>query len=110
MAIDITNQEQLRKLTLQDLVNDAVERKDKDALRWLEDESGKEVPVKDKEGNPTGKMKPNPLISYRAVYLEKFCGYKKADNKVYSEAAKAAAKAKREAEKKDMFAKAFAQL
>ena len=69
MAIDIKNQEQLRKLTLEDLVNDAVERKDKDALRWLEDESSKEVPVKDKDGNPTGKMKPNPLISYRAKYL-----------------------------------------
>ena len=34
MSIDITNQEAIRKITWEDLVADAVERKDKDALRY----------------------------------------------------------------------------
>lgn len=110
MAIDLANTEKFRKLTREDLINDAVERNDKNALRWLEDEFFKEVPVKDKEGNPTDKMKPNPLVSIRAEYLRKFLGYVPNQNKPNSDEAKAKAKAEREAQLRKTLQDAFNKL
>lgn len=107
MAIDITNQEVIRKLTREDLINDAVERGDKTALRWLEDEFFKMVPVKDKNGKETGEFKPNPLISIRAEYLRKFLGYTPNDSKANTAAAKARAKSEREAALRAKFEEAF---
>ena len=106
MAIDITNQELIRKLTLQDLIDDAIERKDKEALRWLEDEAFKQVTRKKKDSDETVEVT-NPIISIRAAYLRKFLGYEPQPNKPYN---KEAAKAKRIADRKAMFAAAFAKI
>jgi hypothetical protein len=105
MAIDITNQEQIRKLTLDDLMEDAVERKDKEALRWLEDEAFKTTTRKNKAGEEITVSK--PLISIRAEYLRKFLGYVPAPSKSYNSEKE---KAKRDAEKRAKFAAAFARL
>jgi len=105
MAIDITNQELIRKLTLQDLIDDAIERKDKNALRWLEDEAFKQVTRKKKDSDETVEVT-NPIITIRAAYLRKFLGYEPQPNKPYN---KEAAKAKRIADRKAMFAAAFAK-
>lgn len=104
MAIDITNTEVLRKLKLQDLVNDAVERNDKNALRWLEDESSKQVPRKKKDSDETYEVT-QPIITIRAEYLKKYYDYKPQPAK--STYNKDAAKAKRNAARKAMFAAAF---
>ena len=106
MAIDISNQELIRKLTLQDLIDDAIERKDKEALRWLEDEAFKQVTRKKKDSDETVEVT-NPIISIRAAYLRKFLGYEPQPNKPYN---KEAAKAKRIADRKAMFAAAFAKI
>ena len=50
MAINLSSQEEIRKLTLKDLIADAVERKDKDALKWLQEESAKKVERKREDG------------------------------------------------------------
>lgn len=108
--IDITNQEAIRKLTREDLMSDAIARNDKAALRWLEDEFFKEVPCKDKDGKETGDFKPNPLISVRAEYLRKFCGYTPKDSKAHNASSKAKAKAEREAALRKQFEDAFRQI
>lgn len=104
MAIDITNTVAIRKLTLQDLINDAVERNDKEALRWLEDESSKQVTRKKKNSEETVEVT-KPIISIRSEYLKKFLGYTPQPAK--STYNKDAAKEKRNAARKAMFAAAF---
>lgn len=104
MAIDITNQSAIRKLTLQDLVDDAVERKDKAALRWLEDESSKQVMRKKKNSDEMVEVT-KPIISIRAEYLKTFLGYTPQPAK--STYNSDAAKAKRNAARKAMFSAAF---
>lgn len=99
MSIDVTNQEQIRKLTLKDLVEDAVERNDKTALRWLEDESNSQVERKKSDGSTY--MVDKTIVSIRAEYLRKFLNYEPKTK--YS----AAAKAKAKEEKSAMFAEAF---
>lgn len=105
MAIDIKDQKAIRKLTLDDLMEDAVERNDKEALRWLEDEAFKTATRKNKAGEDVVVSK--PLISTRAEYLRKFLGYVPAPNKSYDREKE---KAKRDAEKRAKFAAAFARL
>jgi len=97
--IDTTNQAAIRKITLKDLVDDAVERNDKPALRWLEDESGKQVERKKSDG--TVYMVDKTIVAIRAEYLRKFLDYVPSTN--YSAAAKAKAKEAKSA----MFAEAF---
>jgi len=105
MAIDITNQEAIRKLKWEDLVQDAVERKDKTALRWLEDKS---VETKERVNKETGETTTVNLsiVEVRAEYLKKFLAYVPV-GKQNAEARKAAEKAKREAKRKSLFAAAF---
>lgn len=104
MAIDTTNQEQIRKLTLKDLVADAVERKDKAALRWLEDESGKQVERKKADG--TTFLVNQTIVAIRAAYLRQFLGYVPTGN-ASSAAAREKLKAKKAEERSAMFAEAF---
>lgn len=101
MAIDINNTN-IKELTLEDLLNDAVDRKDMEALKWLDTESSKEIECKGKNG--TTIMKCQPLHKYRTRYLELFCGYKK------QAPAKMTAKQKSDMKRKAMFEAAFAQL
>lgn len=104
--IDIKDQAAIRKLTLENLIDDAVERNDKEALRWLEDETFKMVKRKKKDSDETIEAD-NPIISIRAEYLRKFLGYVPAPNKAYDREKE---KAKRDAEKRAKFAAAFARL
>ena len=99
--ININNME-IKKLTLTDLINDAVERNDREALEWLKIESKKEIECKGRGG--TTIMKRQPVQKYRVRYLELFCGYKKSD------VAKSIAKQKSDKALDDMFTEAFAQL
>ena len=103
MAIDITNQEAIRKLTLENLIADAAERKDKPAFDWLQEQVKSTVERTQENGKVITVAK--PLISIRAEYLRKFLNYNPNANKGNSAAAKAKAKAKREKEINDMFGK-----
>ena len=107
MAIDINNLESLRKLSLKDLVDDAVERKDIKALRFLEDESTKKE-TKTKEDGTTYEVGRN-IIGIRTDYLKQFLGYVP-QSQLSKEAKREQQKAKREKEKADMFADAFKSL
>lgn len=107
MAIDITSKEAIRKLTLKDLVADAVERKDIDALRFLEDESTRKE-TKTKEDGTTYEASIN-IIKIRTEYLKKFLHYVP-QSELSKDAKRAQQKAKREKEKSDMFADAFKAL
>lgn len=99
--IDINNMN-IKELTLEHLVNDAIARNDREALEWLKAESTKEIACKGK--NNTTIMKRQPVQKYRVRYLERFCGYKKTD------VAKTTAKQKSDKKLADMFDAAFAQL
>lgn len=107
MAIDISSKEAIRKLTLKDLVADAVERKDIKALRFLEDESTRKE-TKTKEDGTTYEASIN-IIKIRTEYLKQFLGYVP-QSALSKEAKKEQQKAKREKEKADMFADAFKAL
>ena len=107
MAIDLTNQEAIRKLNLGDLIADAVERKDMAALKWLKEESARKDTRKKEDG--TTYEVDHSIVSIRADYIKKFLGYKP-QSTLSKEAAKARKREKREKEREDMFAKAFAEL
>ena len=107
MAINLSSQEEIRKLTLKDLIADAVERKDKDALQWLKEESAKKVERKREDGTIYEVDK--SIVSIRAEYIKKFLDYKPA-SMLSKEMAKARKREKREKEREAMFADAFAML
>ena len=86
--IDTTNQAAIQKITLKDLVDDAVERNDKPALRWLEDESDKQIERKKSDG--TINMVDKTIVAIRAEYLRKYLEYVLFTN--YCATAKAKAK------------------
>ena len=100
MAIDLNNQEQLKKLSLDDLINDAVERKDKKALEWLENESKSMTTRKRKDGTTYEVSK--SIIEIRANYLKLFLGYEPKGKKAAAEQ-----RAKKRKEKREQIAKKF---
>ena len=100
MTININNMN-INELKLEDLVNDAVARNDRNALEWLKTESTKEIECNGKNGVI---MKRQPLHKYRGRYLELFCGYKK------EKPVKMTAKQKSDKKLNDMFSAAFDQL
>ena len=71
--IDIKDQAAIRKLTLEDLYDDAIERKDGVAIDWLDEQALMEVERKTKNGEIVKVSK--PIISVRMEYLKKFLGY-----------------------------------
>ena len=99
--IDINNVN-IRELKLADLVADATERNDKEALEWLREQAMKKVPHKGKGDTTTEKYQ--PVNMFRVEYLTKFCGYKK------KEAVKLTAEQKREQMLDAMFNEAFAKI
>lgn len=105
--IDITNPESYKKAELKDLIDDAVERKDEKALKWLEEESGKMKERTRSDG--TKYMVKKSISEIRPAYLKQFCGYK-TKSSVSKENEKARKRNKEEAKRKQMFADAFAQL
>ena len=88
MAINLSSQEEIRKLTLKDLIADAVERKREDGTVYEVDKS---------------------IVSIRAEYIKKFLDYKPAST-LSKEMAKARKREKREKEREDMFRTAFEEL
>lgn len=67
--IDINNVN-IQKIKLADLIEDAVDRKDTEAIAWLKEEAMKKVDRK-------GKQVFQPVNMFRIEYLTKFCGYEK---------------------------------
>ena len=106
-TIDINNKEAIRKLTLKDMVEDAVARNDIKALRFLEDESRRKE-TKTKEDGTTYEASVH-IIKIRTEYLKQFLGYVP-QSELSKEAKKEQQKKKREKEKSDMFAEAFKAL
>lgn len=106
MAINLNDQEALRKLTFKDLAEDAVERNDIEALRFLEDERHKVITRTRKDG--TTYEVPNPIVSMRAAYIRKFLGYE--PKKPDTTKAREAAKAKKQAEMDEYMADAFKRI
>lgn len=107
MAIDIKNQEAIKKLTLDDLINDAVERGDIKALDWLEKEAHTKKPRKKADGTTYEANK--SIIEIRPLYLKEFLGYKAKSSRA-SEEAKKRQKAEKEKKLNDKFAEARAKL
>lgn len=99
--IDITNVN-IQKLKLTDLIEDAVERNDKEAIEWLRAEAKKKVARKGKDGTITQAYQ--PVNMFRVEYLTKFCGYQK------KEAVRLTAEQKRERMLDTMFEEAFAKI
>lgn len=96
------NNVNIQKLKLTDLINDAAERNDKEALEWLRDQAMKKVECKGKNGTITEKYQ--SVNMFRIEYLTRFCGYKK------NEAVKLTAEQKRERMLNAMFDEAFASV
>lgn len=99
--IDINNMN-IQKVKLTDLIEDAVERNDPEALAWLRDEAKKKVECKGKNGTVTQKYQ--PVNMFRIEYLTRFCGYKK------KKTVKLTAEQKRERMLDSMFNEAFAKM
>lgn len=107
MAIDITKPATFNNLKLNDLIADAVERKDEKALKWLKEQANT---MKDRTRNDGSTYKVRKsIVEIRAEYVKKFLGYT-----TESEAAKARARQAKldKAQKKidDAFADAFKAL
>lgn len=95
-----------KKSTLEDLVGDAIARKDKKALEWLKIESGK----KDNRTRNGVNMKVSRNIAIiRADYAKKFLDYKPKSTKSAEQARKRKQEQAEQA-RLDMFEKAFAEL
>lgn len=72
--LDTSSQEAIRHITMDDLIDDCVARKDIDALRWLEDERQKEETRTNKKTGKTYTVN-RSLVSIRAEYLQKYYRY-----------------------------------
>lgn len=96
------NNVNIQKLKLEDLIADAVERKDEAAIAWLKAEAMKMVERKGKDGS--AKQMYQPVNMFRIEYLSKFCGYEK------KSAVKMTAEQKRKRKLDDMFNEALAQI
>ena len=107
MAIDIKNQEQIKKLTLDDLINDAVERGDAEALDWLEKEANTKKTRTKADGTKYEVNK--SIVEIRPLYLKKFLNYQPKGNR-NSNAAKERKKAEQQKKLDNKFAAARAKL
>lgn len=99
--INIDNME-IKKLTLADLIADAAERNNREALEWLRTEANKMVDRKAKDGTVT--QVHQSVNAFRTEYLTRFCGYSK------KQTVQRTAAEKREKKMNDMFDAAFAQI
>lgn len=106
--IDITNPDSIKAIKrVEQLIEDAVERNDINALNWLQDEAYSTKTRKGDDG--TIRVVKKSITEIRAAYIKQFLNYK-----TKSEASKAKSKeAKRAKEKEELdkaFANAFAKL
>lgn len=95
-----------KKAKLEDLVSDAVARKDKKALEWLQIESAKKE-NRTRNGS-TFKVNKN-ITTIRAEYAKKYLNYKP-KSKQSAETLRKRKQEKEEKKRQDLFAQAFAQL
>lgn len=106
--IDITNPDSIKAIKkVEQLIEDAVERNNIEALKWLQEEAYATKPRKCEDGT-TREVKKS-ITEIRAAYIKKFLNYQ-----TRAEASKAknkeAKKAKEKEELDNAFAKAFAKL
>ena len=94
--------DEYQKAKLDDLVNDALARKDKKAFDWLNVESAKKESRT--RNNVTTKVSKN-IASIRAEYAKKFLGYK-TNSKKAAEAARKRKQEKAEQERTSFFEEA----
>lgn len=104
--IDIKTAE-LNKLKLEDLIADAVERKDVAALEWLRNEANSMKERTREDGTKYEVRK--SIVEIRPAYLKEFLGYT-SKSEASKQKAKAAKKAKAQQALDDKFAAAFAAL
>jgi len=104
--IDITTAE-LNKLTLDDLIADAVARKDRKALEWLQREANK-MKTRTKDDGTTYEVRKS-IVEIRPAYLKEFLKYQ-SKSEAAKEKAKAQKKAKAQQKINDAFEAAFAEL
>lgn len=104
--IDI-NKAELNKLTLEDLIADAVERKDVAALEWLQTEANSMKQRTRDDGTKYEVRK--SIVEIRPAYLKQFLGYT-SKSEVSKQKARAAKKEKAQKALDDKFAAAFAQI
>lgn len=105
--IDTNKPETFKTLTLKDLVADAIQRKNKDALEWLQTQANT---MKERSRDDGSKYEVRKsIVEIRAEYVKKFLGYetKSAASKKKAQQAK---KEKAQKEIDDLFANAFKQL
>lgn len=95
--------EDYKSAKLEDLVADAVARKDKKALEWLKAESGKKV---DRTRNGVNIKVNKNIAAIRADYAKKFLGYKP-KSKMSAEALRKRKQEKKEQERIALFDEAF---
>lgn len=107
MAINLNKPEEFKKLKLEDLINDAVEREDMEALKWLQEKSNT-MKTRKREDGTTYEVRMS-VVEYRPQYLKEFLKYKPVATPS-KEKAKQAKKDKAQRELDDKFAKAFAKL
>ena len=106
MALNPYNVEEYRTMKLNDLIDDAVERKDRKALEWLKTESAKKV--ERTKGDKVMKVA-MPLPQIRANYAKKFLNYSN-KSKASAEAQRKRKAEKREQERLALFDDAFARI
>ena len=97
--IDITTAE-LNKLTLDNLIQDAVARKDVEALNWLKVQAN-EMKTRTREDGTKYEVRKS-IVEIRPAYLKNFLGYQSK-----SDAAKERAKAQKKAKAQEKIDKAF---
>lgn len=102
--IDINKPDEFKKLKLADLINDAVARKNKEALEWLKVEANSMKTRKREDGTEYEVRK--SIVEIRANYVKKFLNYK-TKGAAAKERAKQAKAEKQQREIDNMFEDAF---
>lgn len=64
---------EMKSITYEDLLNDAVERGSKEGIKFLDEQQAKVITRKKKDGTTYEAQK--PLSAYRAEYLKTYAGY-----------------------------------
>ena len=95
-----------KKATLNELVDDALARKDRKALKWLDIESAKKEERNRKNGTISVKQS---ISKIRSEYAKQFLNYKP-NTPTFAEQARKRKQEKAEQERLELFKKAFDEL
>lgn len=105
--IDLTNPAEFKNLKLDDLIADAVERKDRKALEWLKDQATT-TKKRTRDDGTTYEVK-RSIVEIRANYLKEILKYK-SKSELAKEKERQAKRDKAKKELEDKFEAAFAKL